>query len=571
MKKIVLISVLMLISAMVIFGATSYSPSKWGPAILNWGPNVKYGGTLRTALGIQSFLPDLNPYAPSDLGVAAAIYEPLFYINDYTGQIQNMLGTSYKWEDNNLKLVITTRNGVKWSDGVPFTANDVVFTFNLLKKYPALDGNGIWSNISNLESVEVSGTSSVVFTFSKSNTPLFYYIATTPIVPKHIWENVSNPVTFSNMNNPIGTGPFLLQNVNPNTNTVTLIKNPDYWMTGRPYIDKVIAQGYLSNNTCMLALLKGEIDWSGYYIPDPEKTWAALNPSINKVFWPAVSINALYFNTQKYPFDNSIFRKAIDLSLNKPAYEQAAYFGMGGVSNMASIIPGQINEWLDPTLSSEASALNAYNPQEAQELLTSIGFKKDSNGNLVDPNGKVLPTYNILIGTGWTDYLTIAEIMVKDLKAIGINANIDQETWNSYISTFMAGQYDMAICWLSGGGPTPYYAYYREFNPTFSATEIGKLALSDYSRYTNPLITKALSEYSETNDINSQKQDMYTIEKIFLEELPYIPLNNRTNFAQWSLEKFVGWPSPSNPYAMDNNGMLAITDGEITLLNVHLK
>jgi peptide/nickel transport system substrate-binding protein len=572
MKKLVLfnIMVMLVVMSIVSFGE-AYEPSQWGPAILNWGSNVKYGGTVKAELGIQAYLPNLNPFITGQLGVEQAIYEPLFYINGYTGQIQDMLGTSYKWQNNNLKLVVTTREGVKWSDGVPFTAADVAFTFNLLKKYPALDGSGIWSNISNLQSVEASGTNTVIFTFSKPNTPLFYYIAGTMIVPEHIWSKVSDPTKFNNMDNPVGTGPFLLQSVNSNTNSVVLVKNPNYWMTGRPYVDKVVCQGYLSNTTAMLALLKGDIEWGGIYIPDVNKTWVAKDPSNNEFFWPALSTNNLYLNTQKYPFDNVTFRKAIDLAINKPALEQAAYFGIGGVANMASIIPGQISEWFDPTLTEEASALNAYNPSEAQKLLASIGFTKDSAGNLVGPNGQPLPTYKILVGAGWTDFITMADILSENLKAVGINTIVDQETWNTYISTIMTGGYDMAICWLTGTGPTPYYTYYQEFNPTFSATKLGASVISDYSRYTNPLITAALSIYSQTSDTNLQKQAMYTIERIFIQELPYIPLNNRTNFAEWSSKNFVGWPSESNPYAANGSGVVNQTDGEITLLNIHLK
>ncbi len=130
--------------------------------------------------------------------------------------------------------MITTRKGVKWSDGVPFTANDVVFTFNLLKEYPALDLSGIWSNNSDLQSVEASGANVVIFKFLKPNVPLFYYIARTIIVPEHIWSNIKDPVKFLNTENPVGTGPFLLKGINTSANTKTFVKNSNYWISGRP-------------------------------------------------------------------------------------------------------------------------------------------------------------------------------------------------------------------------------------------------------------------------------------------------------------------------------------------------
>jgi peptide/nickel transport system substrate-binding protein len=81
----------------------------------------------------------------------------------------------------------------------------------------------------------------------------------------------------------------------------------------------------------------------------------------------------------------------------------------------------------------------------------------------------------------------------------------------------MTGTYDTAICWETGDGPTPYYLYFNEFNPAFSAAKIGEKASSDYSRYTNPLITSALQVFAQTSDLLLQKQAIYTIERIVIE------------------------------------------------------
>jgi len=533
---------------------------------------IKDGGTLRIAYSVGSNLvPNFNPFSPNAVYVLPAIYEPLFWINGLTGETTDFLGTSYKWEDDNLQLIVTTRQGVKWSDGIPFTAQDVAFTFNYMKKYPAIDNNGIMADSSNLVSVKASGNNTVIFTFSKPNTAIFYYIAEQPIVPEHIWSGISNPSEWTNPN-PVGTGPFLLSSIDLPNNTITLVKNPNYWMEGKPYIDKVIFSSLLSNTTMLETLLSGRADMGGGFIPNIQKVWADKNPSVNKYWWPANSINVLLMNTAKYPFNLPTFREAIAFGIDKQAIEERAYYNVGGVANPTGIISSQLDEWLDPNLTELANSFN-FDPQKAMTLLNSIGFKKNSSGQLLQPNGDPLPSFKILVGAGWTDFITIAQIIQDNLKTLGITTTIDQESYGTYISSLMSGTYDMAVCWATGHGPTPYYFYYNEFNPAFSANKIGETAISDYSRYTNPLITAALQVYSSTSDLGLQKQAIYTIERIMLMDVPLIPLTGRTEFGEFSEVNFTGWPSNTNPYGGDSEIGLGTTpiSGELILLNVHLK
>ncbi len=535
-------------------------------------PNVKYGGTLTLADQAGQLTNNFNPFFGSGY-LAATVYESLFYVT-LNGNVTPSLGTSYKWENNNLKLVITTREGVKWSDGVPFTANDVVFTFNLLKEYPALDESGIWSNISGLQSVEASGTNTVVFKFSVPNVPLFTYIAEVLILPEHIWSTVKDPVHFENPN-PVGTGPFVFSSFDSALNEYTFVKNPNYWMKGRPFVDKVVGRSFVGGNTpTLLSMLKGETQYTFNFIPDPQKTWVAKDPEYNKIYWPVISSNVLLFNTQEYPFNDPTFRKAIDFAINKAATEKEVYFETGGYNqSQTGIIPQQRGEWMDPTLISLDASLNSYNPERAQVLLKSIGFVKNANGQLTGPDGRVLPTFKIITGEGWTDAITEAAMISSNLKEIGISAMVGQVTPSNYWASLMSGTYDMAISWGFGigetVGPSPYYYYYQEFNPTFSATKIGETAISDFTRYTNPIITAALKIYQSTNDPYLQKQAMYTIERIILEDLPIIVLNNRTSMVEYSTKDFIGFPSYSDPYC---NGETTDTlDTGMVVRNVHLR
>src|SRR5580658_5548451 len=169
-------------------GTTSTSSTKQGP------PLVIVDNTG------QVFAQTFNPYVSTALGVEdnmqSMTYEPLleFNIMQPTQAPMPWLASSYAWSDGNKTLTFTIRQGVKFSDGTPMTAADVAYTFNLIKKVPALDVNSVWSVLS---SVTQSGDT-VAMTFKTAAVPYFYYIADQiPIVPEHVWSKISNPVTYA--------------------------------------------------------------------------------------------------------------------------------------------------------------------------------------------------------------------------------------------------------------------------------------------------------------------------------------------------------------------------------------
>ncbi len=274
MKKVsvvVLSTFMLLLVFSVGFSLTLVPLSQTFPQV----PNAKYGGTLYLGTQAGPITQSMNPFTSSTNSgfELATIYESLFYVNSLNGNVTPLLGTSYKWSDNDLELIVTTRDNVKWSDGTPFTAQDVAFTFNYIKQYPALDTSGIWSSISYLQSVSASGTNTVIFNFSQPNTPLFYYIAGIPIVPEHIWAKIDNPLNYQDQN-PVGTGPFIFESYNSALNSLTFVKNPNYWMQGRPFVDKVVGQSFIGGNVPnLLSMLKGQTQFSNMFIPDVQSAW----------------------------------------------------------------------------------------------------------------------------------------------------------------------------------------------------------------------------------------------------------------------------------------------------------
>ncbi|MDO7977393.1 ABC transporter substrate-binding protein [Oceanotoga teriensis] len=548
-KKIVLVLSIILVFSLMVFSG-----------------EIKRGGTLKVINPWGNLTNNSNPFLPTgqSLPTGPAIYEHLFYMNELTGEIIPELATEFNWINNSRTLNITVRNNVKWNDGVPFTADDIIFTFNYIKKHPELDLNGIWGKSSNISDIEKVNKNSVNINFSIANTPFFYYITLVPIVPEHIWKDIKDPSKFQNQN-PVGTGPFIIEKFNAETNIVKLQKNKDYWIKEKPYIDGIEIVAVNSNNTSFLKMLKGEADWTFSFVPDVDRSWVSKSKD-NKKWWPTLNTNMLYFNTMKDPFTDKILRKAIAMSINKQQILDKAYYGIGEIADPTGIVPKQMEKWYDKNLDKYSYK---YDPQKAKELLIENGYSYDKKNNLLKPDGSQLEPFNILVGAGWTDFITMAQIISNNLKDIGISTNIQQEPWNTYITSVMTGTYDTVICWSTGTGPTPYYLFFKEYSSEFTGKEIGENSVSNYSRYINPIIDEALKSYSTTDDFNVQKNALSFIQKEILKDIPVVPLTSRTEFEIFSEKNFIGWPSDENPYCAGEN--IDADGGKYILLNIHLK
>jgi peptide/nickel transport system substrate-binding protein len=478
-----------------------------------------------------------NPFVPGDqhlLPTNSAIYESLFFVNSINGKVTPVLGTKYAWSKDNKTLTVTTRPNVKWTDGQAFSANDAAFSFNYLKANPALDTNGLWKG--GLSAVKATNPNTLVFTFSAANTPMFQFIANTPIVPQHLWKDVKDPSTFANTK-PVGTGPFVADSYSQQA--IRVLKNPNYWMANQPYVDALVWVATSSNDAAQLKLLSGEADFGYVGISDP-KAYAAKSKDAS-YWWPTNNINFLYFNTVKAPFNDVNFRKAVAAAIDTKEVAQKAYAGAVPAANPAGIFPGQQKQWLS------AAAKPTFDVAAADRALTAAGYKKDSNGNRLGRDGKTLPSFKILVGAGWTDFITMAQVIGNNLKKVGINTSIDQQAWGSYSGGLQTGSYDMGISWGWGNGSTPFYTFNAAFNPDFSAP-VGKTAPSNLSRYTNPAITSALKAFRTTSDQATQQKAVSTIVSTVMKDQPWVPLTDRVNFGLFNTSKFTGFPSAENPY-----------------------
>jgi peptide/nickel transport system substrate-binding protein len=257
---------------------------------------------------------NFNPYSPSVIsGTQGLIYETLLNVNRLNGTIKPWLASGYELASDAQSITFHLRQHITWSDGQPFTSDDVLFTLNLLTKNASVDLTGIGAVI---KDVSAPDASTVKVTLNKPFNPITWLLGgQVYMLPRHVWSSVKGDPSQYADPNPVGTGPYLVKSFTPQM--VTLARNPKFWQPGKPEVDEVKIPAYASNDSAQLALQKGQIDWTNLFIPDIDKTYVALDKQHNHYWFPSSDDVMLYLNLTKAPFNDLQVRKAVSLALNR--------------------------------------------------------------------------------------------------------------------------------------------------------------------------------------------------------------------------------------------------------------
>lgn len=502
------------------------------------------------------FTNGFSPYAPNaNYGSQGLIYETLMFFNRMNSETKPWLAQSYAFSNDNKTLTFHLRTDVKWSDGQAFTADDVVFTLQMLKQYPTADTNGLWQYLQN---VQASDSSTVVVTLKSAYTPVLWYLAgQTWIVSKREYASAGDPTKFAD-NSPVGTGPFVLKSFTPQL--ISLKKNPLYWQPGKPAIDEIRYPSFDSNTSAELLLQRGDVDWTGLFTPNIKQTYVSKNPTYNHYWFPSRNIVMLYLNTARAPFNQLAVRQAISSAIDRDKIYKIAESGYEPVSSPTGLVLPSNQGNLNSAYANTSFSLDAA---KSGQLLQSAGFTKGSDGIYVDKSGKKL-SFQINVVTGWTDWVTADQIISSNLKAIGIDAKVNAISFNSYFSALQMGSFDMAISWTNPG-PTPFYLYNSLLNSTNSAP-LGKQAASNWERWMDPATDRLLAQYATTTDSSLQQQALNGLQQIMVEQLPSIPLVYGATWYEYSTRNFTGWPDANNQYA--SPAPFDFPDAEIVALNL---
>ena len=396
---------------------------------------------------------DFNPFNLSDISFSLGpVYEPLMFVNTLqSAKVTPWLATAYAWSHGNKTLTFTIRNGVKFTNGNPLTAADVVYTFNLLKAHKTLDINSVWAV---LTSVTQKGSNQVVMTFKAPAVTYFYYIADQiGIVSQKVWSQVANPVTFPDKN-PIGTGPYTAGSKTCTPQNIKYTANPHYWQPGLPKVGTINYPAFLTNDTANTYLANGQAQWGSQFIPSIQKFYLSKSPDYHYWFPPVANVS-MFINLTNPILKNVAVRQAMAYAIDRQKASVIGEYGYEPAANQAGIVTPTFSSWLDGSQASAYGNDYHFNPAKAISILEKAGFKRGSNGIFQTPSGKPL-SFTIVNNGGFSDWVAAVQTIQQSLKAVGIQLTPENLAQTTYQTDLYTGKFQLGYG-AETGGPTPYF------------------------------------------------------------------------------------------------------------------
>lgn len=390
--------------------------------LYNQNPGQNINVTKELTIGSVNVVKTDNYVKDYYMGIFSAcfILDPLARV-DSSGTIVPYL-VNWTTTDSKVWNLTLIRNAT-WHDGRPVTAEDVAFTITYLK---AKDPNYA-THFQFVESAVSINNNTAVITLSKPWTSFTTGLAATRIMPKHVWQNVSDPSTYTGNDRNIGCGPFTYGNFDSAAGTMTFLANKNYWR-GVPLVDKVTVKFYTSTDTMIMALKRGDIAATYAYAKgiDPIYVPPLLEEhNVSMMILPNFGVdNSLWFNCMRYPYNMSEFRNAISYSLDYGSYLNFIAAGYGKLPSKGWI-PDCWDYYVQKTVLSK-------NTSVATSMLDSLGFiDQNSDGWRDYPNGTAF-TMKLLARSDIAESLRLAELVKRDLESIKIKTEIVTADVNTY-------------------------------------------------------------------------------------------------------------------------------------------
>ena len=405
------------------------------------------------------------------------------------------LATAWAWNEEGTELTLPLRQGVKWHDGKPFTAADVKCTFDLLqgKASDKLRINPRKSWFSNVAEVTTKGDYEVAFHLNRPQASLLAMLATgwTPIYPCHVSPQQMRL-------HPIGTGPFKFAEFRPNE-TIKVVRNPDYWKPGRPYLDGIEYTIIKDVSTRLLAFIAGQHDvYFGVTIPQLKDVRAQAPQAICESSTPNVARNMLV-NRRVPPFDNPDLRRAMSLSLDRKAFNDIINEGQGVIGAVMQPPPDGL--WgMTPEM---LAALPGYGPDvamnraEARTIMEKLGY---------GPDKRLAITVSTRNTAGYRDP---AVILISQLKEIYVDAELDPVDTTQWYPRLTRKDFKVALNVTETAIDDPDPAFYENY-------VCG--AQRNYTDYCNPEVDKLVDGQSMETDFEKRKRLVWAIERKLAED-----------------------------------------------------
>jgi len=425
------------------------------------------------------------------------------------------LATSWAWNEDGTELSFKLREGIKWHDDKPFTANDVVCTWDLLlgKAKDKLRTNPRKSWYQNVKEVTANGDHDAIFHLQRPQPALLALLASgySPVYPCHVPPRDMR-------SHPIGTGPFKLVEFKPNE-SIRLARNPDYWKKGRPYLDGIEYTILPNRSTALLGFVAGKFDLTFPYevtIPLLKDVASQAPRAICEVGPTNVSTN-LIINRDAPPFDNPDMRRALALALDRKAFIDILAEGQGDVGG--AMLPPPAGVWgMPPDI---LKTIPGYDPDvdksrtEARKIMGGLGRGPD-NRVTVRVAARNIPLYR-----------DPAIILIDQLKQIFIDGELDPVETANWFSKVARKDYQIGLNLTASGVDDPDQQFYENYA---CGSE------RNYTGYCNPELQKQFDRQSAETDPEKRKKLVWEIDKKLQEDVARPIVDHRRGGTCWQPE-----------------------------------
>jgi peptide/nickel transport system substrate-binding protein len=483
-------------------------------------PRIARAEAVTAVLGIDADPPMLNPALSTDYvsgDVGAKILEGLVWL-DRNYDPQPSLATSWSFTPDGRSYRFALRQGVTWHDGKPFSAADVVFTFNevLAKYHPRT--SGLLKSLG--AKVEAPDPQTVVISLEKGYAPFMVQLSVfeAPILPKHLYENTNIPSNSANQA-PVGTGPFRFKNWTRGA-TIETERNPSWW-GGKAGLDGLTFQVVPQPANRGAGLETGEIDAVvDFYLPKSDELRLMRNASLQ--FRKGVNIPAVYFlafNTRRPVFANKLARQALACAIDRNRLVQQV---MNGLARPGYGAFGDGFKWL----LDEADTYTKRYPLDAgrgKDLLRQAGY-----------DGKPVA---LVYDAARPQLRSAAQIIRDNLRQIGMDVELQPlERAVQIERVFTNRDFDLTLqSYFSAGDPA--IGYHRMYQ-----TETASKAFTNCTFYSNPDVDKLLAEAATAPDRGHRAEVYQRLQTILNDELPSLVLFDEET-VDFASKKLTGlWP-----------------------------
>ena len=527
-----------------------------------------------------SFNPlDRNPNFPTD-GKVRIMYESLLAYNQLTGKLDPMLADSYITTDSSITVHLDTR--AKWNNGEKVTPDDVIYTFRIDSILPTAHHDN-WKYI---KTITDDGNNNITFHLPAKRNPLMALdaIAETSILPKSVFEpliksarsgktyNMEVIFKFKNDSLPVASGPYTLKTYAPDK--IVLERSENYWGISRhngkkPAPKYIIHPIYDNNDNFNNAMVRGNLDISSIYLPriwekskDNIRAWSREEP-----YQLPANITVLVVATQKEPFNNVNFRRALAHAINFEKIKVRAVSNYTPTIQPGLILPFGAEKAYYNKEDAELYGYS-YNTSKAREILASAGYSWNAEGKLLDKKKKPIRTISIECPQGWTDWNEAINVIAESFAEIGIEAVpkfVDYGTWNMDLRL---GTFDLSM----RTPPTEHSVAspWNRFNHLMSLNAYkpaGEEAFSNQGRFQDIKINALLNMIPTITDEKELKQAYRELNKRFMQALPVLPVMYRpATYYNFSTKHWTNFPTAETPYAPPDN--LVVTTGVSALWEI---